>query len=170
MRGRRRISRSETTAAGAGRATRISCGQWKSLVALRREINDAGLEFEAIENFDPAHWHDVLLDGPKKLEHLENCKTIIRRLGEAGIPIMGYNFSIAGVCGRVTGRFARGEAVSVGMDGPVDTPMPRGMAWNMVDRSAGAGRYGSVGNAGSIVGPAAGIPRRRLACRGSSRG
>jgi mannonate dehydratase len=104
----------------------------EELVALRREINDAGLEFEAIENFDPAHWHDVLLDGPKKLEHLENCKTIIRRLGEAGIPIMGYNFSIAGVCGRVTGRFARGEAVSVGMDGPVDAPMPRGMAWNMV--------------------------------------
>jgi mannonate dehydratase len=85
-----------------------------------------------IENFDPAHWYDVLLDGPRKGEHLENCKTIVRRLGEAGIPIMGYNFSIAGVCGRVTGRFARGEAISVGMDGPVDTPVPRGMAWNMV--------------------------------------
>ena len=87
------------------------------MVSLRREINEAGLEFEAIENFDPAHWHDVLLDGPRKREHLENCKTIVRRLGEAGIPIMGYNFSIAGVCGRVTGRFARGEALSVGMDG-----------------------------------------------------
>jgi mannonate dehydratase len=117
----------------------------EELVALRREINDAGLEFEAIENFDPAHWHDVLLDGPKKREHLENCKTIIRRLGEAGIPIMGYNFSIAGVCGRVTGRFARGEAVSVGMDGPVDTPMPRGMAWNMVvDPQAPAGTVPSA--------------------------
>jgi mannonate dehydratase len=104
----------------------------EELVALRREINESGLELAAVENFDPAHWHDVLLDGPKKRLHLENCKTIVRRLGEAGIPIMGYNFSIAGVCGRVTGRFARGEAVSVGMDGPVDTPIPRGMAWNMV--------------------------------------
>lgn len=102
------------------------------LVGLRKGVNAAGLELEAIENFDPAHWHDVLLDGPRKREQLENLKTIIRRVGQAGIPIMGYNFSIAGVCGRVTGQFARGEAVSVGMAGPVDTPLPRGMAWNMV--------------------------------------
>ena len=102
------------------------------LVALRRSVEDAGLTLEAIENFDPAHWHDVLLDGPKKRAQLENLKTIIRRLGQAGIPIMGYNFSIAGVCGRVTGPFARGGADSVGMDGPLDEPMPNGMAWNMI--------------------------------------
>ncbi len=110
------------------------------LVALKRETSVAGLSLEAIENFDPAHWHDVLLDGPKKREHLENCKTIIRRVGEAGIPVFGYNFSIAGVCGRMTGPFARGGATSVGMDGPLDTPMPRGMAWNMiVDQNAPPG-------------------------------
>src|SRR5882762_7824553 len=34
------------------------------LVALRREAEAAGLKLEAIENFDPAHWHDILLDGP----------------------------------------------------------------------------------------------------------
>jgi mannonate dehydratase len=101
-------------------------------VALRKEINDAGLELEAIENFDPAHWYDVLLDGPRKRQQLENLKTMVRRIGKAGIPIIGYNFSIAGVCGRVTGKFARGDAISVGMNGPVDTPLPRGMAWNMV--------------------------------------
>jgi mannonate dehydratase len=53
-------------------------------------------------------------------------------VGKAGIPIIGHNFSIAGVCGRVTGRFARGGAISVGMDGPLETPMPNGMVWNMV--------------------------------------
>lgn len=104
----------------------------EELASLRREINAAGLELEAIENFDPAHWHDVLLDGPRKREQLENIKLIIRRVGEAGIPILGYNFSIAGVCGRVKGPYARGGATSVGMDGPYNTPMPRGMAWNMV--------------------------------------
>ena len=104
----------------------------EELTELRKAIEAEGLKLEAIENFDPAHWHDVLLDGPKKKTQLENVKTIIRRLGQAGIPIMGYNFSIAGVCGRVTGRFARGGAVSVGMDGPLDTPIPRGMVWNMV--------------------------------------
>jgi mannonate dehydratase len=115
------------------------------LVALREGINAAGLELAAIENFDPAHWHDVLLDGPQKREHLENVKTIIRRAGEAGIPVMGYNFSIAGVCGRVTGPFARGGAMSVGMDGPLDEPMPRGMAWNMVvDPNAPLGAVSSA--------------------------
>jgi mannonate dehydratase len=110
------------------------------LVDLRREVNDAGLELHAIENFDPAHWCDVLLDGPRKDEQLANLKTIVRRVGEAGIPVIGYNFSIAGVAGRVTGPFARGGAVSVGMDGPCDAPLPRGMAWNMVvDEDAGPG-------------------------------
>src|SRR5271154_2229999 len=56
----------------------------EELRALRREINAAGLELEAIENFDPAHWHDVLLDGPRKKQQLENVKTIVRRLGQAG--------------------------------------------------------------------------------------
>ena len=39
---------------------------YDELAAIKRDINAAGLELEAIENFDPAHWHDVLLDGPKK--------------------------------------------------------------------------------------------------------
>jgi len=102
------------------------------LIALRREVEEAGLKLEAIENFDPAHWHDVLLDGPQRARHIENVKTIVRHLGEAGIPIMGYNFSIAGVAGRTKGHYARGGAPSVGMEGPYDLPMPRGMAWNMI--------------------------------------
>lgn len=105
---------------------------FEELSALKREINEAGLELEAIENFDPAHWHDVLLDGPQKKHQLENLKTIIRNIGRAGIPVMGYNFSIAGVAGRVKGGFARGGAVAVGMDGPFDKPMPNGMVWNMI--------------------------------------
>lgn len=104
----------------------------EELVALRHAVNDEGLALEAVENFDPAHWHDVLLDGPKRPQHIENVKTVVRRLGEAGVPVMGYNFSLAGVGGRVTGPFARGGALSVGMDGPFDTPMPNGMVWNMV--------------------------------------
>jgi mannonate dehydratase len=104
----------------------------EELLTIRKAVEAEGLRLEAIENVDPAHWHDILLDGPKKRQQLENIKTIVRRVGEAGIPIIGYNFSIAGVCGRVTGRFARGGAVSVGMDGPLETPMPNGMVWNMV--------------------------------------
>jgi hypothetical protein len=102
------------------------------LAAIKLDIERAGLKLEAIENFDPAHWHDVLLDGPQKTRQLENLKTIIRRAGQAGIPILGYNFSLAGVAGRVKGDFARGGAQSVGMDGAFDQPMPNGMVWNMV--------------------------------------
>ena len=113
---------------------------YEELAALKKEINDAGLELEAIENFDPAHWHDVLLDGPKKLAQVENLKTIIRNVGKAGIPVFGYNFSIAGVAGRIKGKFARGEAEAVGMDGPLDKPLPNGVVWNMVyDKNAAPG-------------------------------
>ena len=113
---------------------------YEELATLKKQINAAGLEWEAIENFDPAHWHDVLLDGPRRAEQLENLKMMIRAVGRAGIPILGYNFSIAGVAGRVKGRFARGGAEAVGMDGPFDKPLPNGMVWNMVyDRHAAPG-------------------------------
>lgn len=104
----------------------------EELRSLKGEIEAAGLTLEAIENFDPAHWHDILLDGPERARQIENVKTILRRLGQAGIPIMGYNFSLAGVAGRVSGPYARGGAESVGMEGPDDRPMPNGMVWNMI--------------------------------------
>jgi mannonate dehydratase len=117
----------------------------EELVDLRKAVEAEGLRLEAIENFDPAHWHDILLDGPKKRQQFEDLKTIVRRVGQAGIPIIGYNFSIAGVCGRVTGKFARGGALSVGMAGPLDAPMPNGMAWNMIyDPSAKPGEVPPV--------------------------
>lgn len=103
------------------------------LMQLGKEIEDAGLIFAGIENLDPAHWHDILLDGPQRPRHIENVKTIIRRMGEAGIPVLGYNFSIAGVCGRVTMPAGRGGALIVGMDGPADEePLPKGIVWNMI--------------------------------------
>src|SRR5882757_8174365 len=118
---------------------------FEELAAIKKEINGAGLELEAIENFDPAHWHDVLLDGPKKLSQIENLKTLIRNVGRAGIPVFGYNFSIAGVAGRVKGPFARGDAEAVGMDGPFEKPLPNGMVWNMVyDRDAAPGNVPSA--------------------------
>ena len=117
----------------------------EELSDLRKAVEAEGLKLEAIENFDPAHWHDVLLEGPMKNRQLENVKAMIRNLGEAGIPIMGYNFSIAGVCGRTTGPYARGGAMSVGMEGPLDEPMPNGMVWNMIyDANAPKGHVPAV--------------------------
>lgn len=120
---------------------------YEELCDIKAAINEAGLEWEAIENFDPSHWHDILLDGPRKAEQMENIKTIIRNIGRAGIPIMGYNFSIAGVWGR-THTLARGDATSVGYieaDAPPQTPIPNGAVWNMVyDPDAAPGDIGTV--------------------------
>ena len=116
------------------------------LRSLRRELEDAGLVLAAIENIDPAHWHDILLDGPQRARHIENVKTLIRHLGDAGVPVLGYNFSLAGVCGRVTAPLGRGGAITLGMDGPAeDVPIPNGTVWNMVyDRNAAAGSLPSI--------------------------
>jgi mannonate dehydratase len=48
------------------------------------------------------------------LAEIENLKTIIHHVGRADIPVFGYNFSIAGMAGRIKGKFARGEAEAVG--------------------------------------------------------
>jgi mannonate dehydratase len=118
----------------------------EDLKRLRADIERSGLVLEGIENLDPAHWHDILLDGPKRSQQIENVKTIVRRMGEAGIPVLGYNFSLAGVCGRVTAPLGRGHAVTVGMDGPADeVPIPNGTIWNMVyDTGAPAGTVPSI--------------------------
>jgi mannonate dehydratase len=121
---------------------------YEELRDLKKAINDEGLELAAIENLDPSHWYDILLGGPRKREQLEDIKTIIGRIGKAGIPVLGYNFSIAGVWGHVQGSFARGGAESVGFlgkDGPEETPIPKGQVWNMTyDPSAPQGTIDAV--------------------------
>ena len=115
---------------------------------IKRSIEAHGLTWEAIENFDPAHWHDILLDGPRKRQQMEGLKQTIRTIGRVGIPIMGYNFSLAGVWGWTKGPFGRGGAKSVRYDERAidkDTPMPNGMVWNMIyDPDAPAGTVGPV--------------------------
>lgn len=118
------------------------------LRGLRAAVNAEGLELEAIENFLPAHWYDVLLDGPRRDAQMADLKGMIRAMGRAGIPVMGYNFSIAGVWGRTRGPWARGGAESVGYveaEAPPQDPIPNGTVWNTVyDRDAPAGTIGTV--------------------------
>jgi len=107
---------------------------YDELSRLRKQIESHGLRFAGIENFDPSHWYDVLLDGPEKKKQIENLKTIIRNIGKAGIPVMGYYFSLAGVWGWTSGKVGRGNANSVVFDGSkidLQQPIPKGMVWNM---------------------------------------
>lgn len=105
-----------------------TAGRLRGVCELAKE---EGLEIAALENIDPAHWSDVLLDGPLRDDHIGNVRRLIRTLGAVGIPVLGYNFSIAGVCARITTRNARGKAVALGVDGGDDRAVPEGMVWNM---------------------------------------
>jgi mannonate dehydratase len=120
----------------------------EELSALRSAVEAEGLELAAIENLDPAHWHDVLLDGPRKAEQLEGLVTLVRRVGEAGIPVIGYNFSLAGVWGHDTGPWGRGGAESIRFSQdvlPEETEIRNGMVWNMTyDPDAPPGTIGKV--------------------------
>lgn len=132
---------------GWGRAGESELWTAEQLLGIRREVEREGLQIAAIENFDPAHWHDVLLDGPQKAHQLEGLCAMIRSAGEAGIPCIGYNFSLAGVAGRTRGPYARGGAEALGMEGPVDDPIPKGMVWNMVyDAAAAEGTLPAIGH------------------------
>lgn len=129
-------------------AARTQLWSEEELRALRRSVEQEGLVLAAIENFDPGFWYDVLLDGPTKKEQLANLKELIRRVGSAGIPVIGYYFSLAGVWGHQVGPWARGAAESVAFRGPdpiPETPIPNGQVWNMVyDRSVSSGEVAPV--------------------------
>lgn len=105
------------------------------LLEIRRGLEAHGLNFHGVENFDPAQWHDILLDGPRRQEQLDQAKEQIKIFAKAGIKVFGYNFSLSGVTGRATDLTTRGGATSVGLAGrteATDAPLPNGMVWNMV--------------------------------------
>ncbi|MCX6900148.1 MAG: mannonate dehydratase [Verrucomicrobia bacterium] len=121
---------------------------FEELAAVKKLANDEGLELEAIENIDPSFWSDILLDGPRKQQQLESLKGLLRSMGRLRIPILGYNFSLAGVWGRVHGPFARGGAMVPAFQPNhllQDQPLPRGQLNNIVyDANAPLGSIASV--------------------------
>lgn len=108
--------------------------EYDDLIRLKREIESHGLTWEAIENFDPSHWFDILLDGPKRDQQMSNLKYMVSNIGRAGIPLLGYYFSIAGVWGWTSKPFGRGNPMTVGFraeDIDANLPIKNGMIWNM---------------------------------------
>ena len=147
-----------------GKDHEISCGEgdgwgasgdgqaWSAdeLTRLVGELAQHDLKLAAIENFDPSQWFDILLDGPNKLAQVEVIKQTIRAASRAGVPTIGYNFSIAGVWGWTRGPYARGGAMSVAFDASAidpSEPIPDGMVWNMRYRARRSD--GVVGEVGS---------------------
>ena len=50
------------------------------LSGLKKDLNDSGLQLEALENLNPLHWSDVLLDGPNKDIQIEGIKQLIKNI------------------------------------------------------------------------------------------
>lgn len=129
-------------------STKDGVWSYEELRDFRQFVDDHGMTLEAIENFPPSFWDQILLDGPGRAAQMEKLKQTIRNLGKAGIPIMGYYFSLAGVWGRVWGDFARGGARSVGYiedQAPEQTPIPHGEIWGIkFDKNAPPGDIGVV--------------------------
>ncbi|KAA1421800.1 TIM barrel protein [Nocardioides humilatus] len=130
-----RIPESTGRASGWGPTHRVG-EPWTidEIAGIQRKVTDAGLELHAIENFDPGHWYDVLLAGPRRDEQIAQLQDYLRILGELGIGRMGYNFSLAGVWGHRQGPFARGGAESIGFDAASlgrQPEIPCGQVWNM---------------------------------------
>ena len=101
---------------------------------LVKATGEKGLNIYAIENFSPADWYDILLDGPEKHQQMENLKRIITNVGKAGIKNFGYNFSFAGVWGHIKVKNGRGNAESTAFDASaldLDARIPNGEIWNM---------------------------------------
>lgn len=116
----------------------------ESMLALKKKAAEYGLEIYAIENFSPADWYDVLLDGPTKHQQVERLKQIIRNTGKAGIKSFGYNFSLAGVWGHQRKTIARGNAESACFDASelqLESPIPCGEVWNMTYAEPQEGKY-----------------------------
>lgn len=97
-------------------------------------LGEYGVRLTALENFSPNFWSDILLDGPKKLEQMENLKQLVKAAGRAGVPVIGYNFSIAGVWGWQRLPVGRGGALAPVFDMSTfdhQKPLADGVAWNM---------------------------------------
>lgn len=116
----------------------------ESMLSIKKMAEEYGLEIYGIENFSPADWYDILLDGPKKNEQMENLKQIIKNVGQAGVKSFGYNFSLAGVWGHKRKNIARGGAVSACFNSaelPLDAPIPDGEIWNMTYAQGQENKY-----------------------------
>ena len=70
-----------------------------ALEETRSRIESFGLRWEAIENLPLDHWEDILLAGDRRQEQMDNVCRTIENMGQAGVPILGYYFSIASVQG-----------------------------------------------------------------------
>ncbi|MGV3490250.1 MAG: mannonate dehydratase [Devosia sp.] len=64
----------------------------KDVAALAKQVTDAGLKFEAIENVPTHFYHKAMMGLDGRDEQIENYQATIRAVARAGIPVLGLHF------------------------------------------------------------------------------
>jgi len=95
------------------------------IVQLRSMVENYGLRLEAIENTPISFYDKAMLGLPGRDEQIEHYQEIIRLLGKAGIPILGYHWMPAQVWRTSNSTPSRGGALvsSFDQDQAKDAPL-----------------------------------------------
>jgi len=80
------------------------------LAALKQRGESTGLKLYGIENMPRGFYDKIRMALPGRDEQIENVCTTIRNIGRAGIPVLGYDFNLAGVWRTERSPTGRGEA------------------------------------------------------------
>ncbi len=66
--------------------------EWDDIAALADQARSRGCVLEAIENV-PIHFYmDAMMGGPRRDEQIESYRHIVRGVGRAGVPVLGFHW------------------------------------------------------------------------------
>jgi len=83
---------SDTVAVGPGTIPSVA-----EPTAARERIEDADLRLTGIHSLPYSLYGDIMFDRPGKEESLDDIVALVRNLGEAGVPILGYQWNPRGL-------------------------------------------------------------------------
>jgi mannonate dehydratase len=93
------------------------------LVKLRLAVEQWGLTLSALENVPTSFYDQIMLNGPRRDEQIENMIATVRNIARAGIPIFGYNWMPSHVW-RTPPKAIRGAAIATAFDYDLAKTMP----------------------------------------------
>ena len=105
-----------------------TCWEFSDLLLLRTKCEDYGVRLAAIENVPARFYVKAMLGLPGRDEQIESYQTIIRNMGKAGIPILGYHWMPNGVwrTSRTTPDRGGARVTSFDYDLARDAPLTHG--------------------------------------------
>ena len=101
--------------------------EWDDLAALAGRAREAGCVLEAIENVPIQFYMDAMMGGPRRDEQIANYQHIIRGVGRAGIPVLGFHWMPNSVWRTDRAGNGRGGANATAFD------MARVEGWSTAD-------------------------------------